>query len=161
MNTSKSIANLLLSLEGQVCAKAHVALDGAIDVCFGKCPSDDNSKLERPRFEYELGSYYKNWKVISKDGQLDPNEIDVDFVALTGLVAAKLEGQIISSVGYDEKTNEVGVEFRNHTKLSFVSKVEVKDEIFHVRTATFTYVELHTEHGWRSGDSRLPWPQED
>lgn len=162
MSTSEKLEKAFAALKGQPCSHVEILLDGSIKIGLGRRVAEESKgRSIRNGFEYELGSYYRNWMVRDHGVQFDPNAVGVDYAKMAKRVNEAFGGETLLSVEYSEIKRRVLLVFQGKKSVEFDSDIDIDmdDEVFHIRTERFEYIELHSAIGWQFGDSRTPWPQ--
>lgn len=142
-------------LFGQKCCKKIIHSNGNLSLGFGKKIYHNNLKLDCEYFgEWEVGSYYKSWRIIQENiillgsGDTDSNEEKKEKID-------KINFDEILSI-HQQTQFDVRVILKHNLIVDFLATFSENDELFHIFCPNNKFIEMDNQGVWKFGDSNKP-----
>jgi hypothetical protein len=155
---NNKILNVLSLIYGKKCNRVAVGNSRSLSFGFGEKIFHNNPRLQDKFYcEWEIGSYYRSWRVINNDriilGSNDPYD---DLNLLNNKIHEIAFTEVISITNISAL--DVRVTFNNRIIVDFLSTISDEDEgVFHIFCPEHTYIEFTSQGKWKMGKSNVPW----
>jgi len=154
MEETVNMSDVLNSVYGKKVCRVAVGKHNKLSIGIGEKVYHGNSRLKNNYYgEYEIGTYYGDWRIIREKKILLSSADKIDFKTLN---------EKINKIQLDEVTKitssqcDVQVTFRNGTTVEIIATPS-DDEVFHIFCPDNVYAEFTTAGIWKIGKSNAPW----
>ena len=149
----KKIENLINSFLGKKCSRQQVGNCNSLSLGFGQKKYHNDQRLITDFYcEWEIGTYYRSWRIFDKNtlfyGGNDVNDFDDSNVILN-----QIDFGSVVSLKNQPTDFDVRVHFDSGISIDFLTTIRDDDEIFHIFCPNDSYIAFTVGKGWEVLDS--------
>lgn len=160
MGVPSEIASVLEQLNGLECTRREIGWFHSLSLGFGPVSTEDRILPTREYREWELGTYYRSWRIGRERRILIGSSDATDSIKESNqLLAAVPLGKVVRL--FQPNDLDIRIELSCGSYVDILATHCRDDETFHVFCPGRTAITFSIAKGWRMGPSDKPWGAEE